>query len=118
MFSWFINLFKKKEAEVIAEVKAVEAAVEKKVEAVAEAAKCGCGRSPTGFCIGLHNLTDDAWATHPDNPVKFVVNPATPAETLFTSEETAAVPVKKARVKVAKADAEPKAKKPRAKKAK
>ena len=22
---------------------------------------CGCGRSATGFCTGLHELTDEEW---------------------------------------------------------
>ncbi len=22
---------------------------------------CGCGRSTSGFCTGLHNLTEDEW---------------------------------------------------------
>ena len=22
---------------------------------------CGCGRSPTGFCTGLHDLSDEEW---------------------------------------------------------
>lgn len=22
---------------------------------------CGCGRSPTGFCMGFHSLTDQEW---------------------------------------------------------
>jgi hypothetical protein len=35
-----------------------------------EPAKCGCGRSPTGNCVGLHALTTEAWAVHPDNPKK------------------------------------------------
>ena len=26
-----------------------------------EFGKCGCGRSPTGKCIGLHGLTEDDW---------------------------------------------------------
>jgi hypothetical protein len=26
-----------------------------------EFGKCGCGRSPTGKCIGLHSLTEDEW---------------------------------------------------------
>jgi hypothetical protein len=26
-----------------------------------EFGKCGCGRSPTGKCIGLHTLTEDEW---------------------------------------------------------
>ena len=33
-------------------------------------AKCGCGRSQTGFCVGLHSLTPEEWATHADNPAK------------------------------------------------
>ncbi len=32
------------------------------------APKCGCGRSPTGFCVGLHKLTPEQWATHDQNP--------------------------------------------------
>lgn len=32
--------------------------------------KCGCGRSPTGNCVGLHKLTADEWAVHADNPNK------------------------------------------------
>lgn len=32
--------------------------------------KCGCGRSASGFCVGLHKLTPEEWAAHPDNPVK------------------------------------------------
>ena len=35
-----------------------------------EPAKCGCGRSPTGFCVGLHKLTQEEWAVHADNPAK------------------------------------------------
>lgn len=34
--------------------------------------KCGCGRSPTGFCVGLHKLTAEEWAVHADNPKKTV----------------------------------------------
>ena len=32
--------------------------------------KCGCGRSQTGFCVGLHSLSSEEWATHADNPAK------------------------------------------------
>jgi hypothetical protein len=32
--------------------------------------KCGCGRSQTGFCVGLHSLTPEEWANHVDNPAK------------------------------------------------
>lgn len=35
-----------------------------------EPAKCGCGRSATGFCVGLHKLTAEEWAVHQDNPNK------------------------------------------------
>lgn len=24
--------------------------------------QCGCGRSPTGRCIGLHSLSEEQWA--------------------------------------------------------
>jgi hypothetical protein len=35
-----------------------------------EPARCGCGRSTTGFCVGLHKLTAEEWAAHPDNKSK------------------------------------------------
>jgi hypothetical protein len=41
-----------------------------------EPAKCGCGRSPTGLCVGLHKLTAEEWATHADNPSKPVAKAA------------------------------------------
>jgi CDGSH-type Zn-finger protein len=31
---------------------------------------CGCGRSSTGFCVGLHKLSEEEWAVHADNPNK------------------------------------------------
>jgi hypothetical protein len=31
---------------------------------------CGCGRSPSGFCVGLHKLSEEEWAKHEDNPNK------------------------------------------------
>ena len=42
-----------------------------KSEPAAEAPKpaaCGCGRSTTGFCVGLHRLSAEEWAVHQDNP--------------------------------------------------
>jgi hypothetical protein len=33
-------------------------------------AKCGCGRSSTGLCVGLHKLTEQEWADHDANPNK------------------------------------------------
>lgn len=26
-----------------------------------EFGKCGCGRSPTGYCVGFHGLSEDEW---------------------------------------------------------
>lgn len=40
------------------------------VNAIAEPTKCGCGRSPTGFCVGLHKLSEQEWSVHLDNPNK------------------------------------------------
>lgn len=63
-----------------------------------EPVKCGCGRSASGFCIGLHKLTPDEWAVHPDNPKK-VVPPAakapakkTPAKKKPAADKPAAKP--------------------------
>jgi len=42
-------------------------------------AKCGCGRSPTGFCVGLHKLSTDEWAVHADNPNMVIQLQPTPA---------------------------------------
>ena len=39
---------------------------ENRVEAISP--KCGCGRSPTGFCVGLHKLTAEEWAVSDQNP--------------------------------------------------
>lgn len=36
----------------------------------AKNATCGCGRSTVGHCIGLHKLSAEEWAVHPDNPQK------------------------------------------------
>ena len=70
-----------------------------------EPPKCGCGRSSTGYCVGLHKLSPEQWATSTDNP-DYVTKVVVPE------------PVKKPRTAakkpaVAKAPAE---KKPRAKK--
>jgi hypothetical protein len=48
-----------------------------------EPPKCGCGRSSTGFCVGLHKLSPEAWADHPNNPAtvgKIAAEPARPAK--------------------------------------
>lgn len=59
----------------VVETKPVEA-----VNAIAEPARCGCGRSPTGFCVGLHKLTSEEWSTHADNPNRAVPAPEVKVE--------------------------------------
>jgi len=74
---------------------------------VAEPAKCGCGRSVTGLCVGLHKLTPEEWATHADNPNKAPAKPAAKAPAKKQQFEKKAA--------VVKAPAKPKAPpKPRA----
>ena len=46
--------------------------VAKEVEPEPKAPTCGCGRSPTGNCVGLHKLTDEEWAVSDKNPNKVV----------------------------------------------
>ena len=114
----------------------LDAAAPYKVEApaVAEAikgpVKCGCGRSPTGYCVGHHALSDAAWAAHPDNKAKVEVvsdGSTWPFPTAGALEEKPVKPAVKAKsVRVKKTPAaitaaeKPAAKKPakpRAKKA-
>jgi hypothetical protein len=48
-----------------------------------EPPKCGCGRSATGYCVGLHKLSPEAWSSHPNNldmVGKIVAEPARPAK--------------------------------------
>ena len=48
-----------------------------------EPPRCGCGRSSTGYCVGLHKLTPEQWASHPNNPDmvgKILAEPAHPAK--------------------------------------
>jgi len=74
----------------------------------AEPPRCGCGRSSTGYCVGLHKLSPEAWASHPNNPDmvgKIVAEPAHPAK----KPRKAAAPKKPAAIK---APAKPRAKKP------
>jgi len=88
------------------EVKAsVAPAAEQAMEQTAvQPTKCGCGRSPTGFCVGLHKLTSEEWAVHVDNPnkpvteTKPVKKPRKPAAT-----KTAAAKAKSKKPAAAKA---------------
>jgi hypothetical protein len=76
----------------------------------ATAPQCGCGRSPTGFCVGLHKLTAEEWAVSDQNP-----NKASVADVTAGNKAAAVAKVKKAPVKKT-ADKKPAAKKAPAKK--
>jgi len=74
-----------------------------------EPPRCGCGRSSTGYCVGLHKLSPEAWASHPNNPDmvgKITAEPARP--TKKPAAKKTAAPKKPA---AAKAPAKPRAKK-------
>ena len=48
--------------------KTVDAENQTTADAASTLNKCGCGRSSTGFCVGLHQLSDEEWAVHEDHP--------------------------------------------------
>jgi hypothetical protein len=58
------------------------------------APQCGCGRSPTGFCVGLHKLTAEEWAVSDQNP-----NRVSAAEVTAQNKQKAVAKAKKAPVK-------------------
>ena len=60
----------------------------------ATAPQCGCGRSPTGFCVGLHKLTAEEWAVSDQNP-----NRVSAAEVTAQNKQKAVAKAKKAPVK-------------------
>ena len=74
------------------------------------APQCGCGRSPTGFCVGLHKLSAEEWAVSDQNPNKVSV-----ADVTAGNKAAAVAKVKKAPAKKT-ADKKPAAKKTSAKK--
>ena len=78
-----------------------------------EPAKCGCGRSSTGYCVGLHKLTAEEWATHPDNPAKPAVVKVSAKKKPAAKKETAAKkePAKKKPAAITAAPRKPRAKK-------
>lgn len=100
--------------------KPAEVAAPYKVEAPAlvaepkpEPAKCGCGRSTTGLCVGLHKLSDDEWAKHPDNKTVATATPKKAPAKKQQFEKKAAAPKAETKPKVApKAKAAGKAKAP------
>jgi len=101
----------KLEADAVAAVKTAEEKVAETLAKAATAAEvvkkgtCGCGRSPTGDCQGLHKLSDAEWAMHDLNPNKVQVAPVVvTADTPTAPEATPEVtPVKKPRAKKAAA---------------
>ena len=127
-----VNMFKKiakffmpyQKVEVTSNLKMVEEPVKEEViqsaEVIKGPVKCGCGRSPTGNCVGLHKLTEAEWAVHPDNKKPDANWPFPTAA--GTEEKKPAVKAKAARAKKAPVPAikaaEKPARKPRAKKAK
>ena len=99
----------------IAEIVKEEAVAEKKKK---EPPKCGCGRSSTGYCVGLHKLSDAEWAISDKNPNRVAVAPVVvTADTPSATVEAAPTP-KKARATKPKKTTETaeKPKKPKAKK--
>jgi hypothetical protein len=102
-------LYGEKVAEGKIHVKSADVAgSQNRVEATAP--QCGCGRSPTGFCVGLHKLTTEEWAMSDQNP-----NKASVADVTADNKAAAVAKVKKAPAKKT-ADKKPVAKKAPAKK--
>ena len=66
--------------------------------AAPEPAKCGCGRSASGLCVGLHKLTAEEWATHANNPNRVVAAKPrrTAAKPAVKAEKKPATPAIKA----------------------
>ena len=60
----------------------------------AAAPQCGCGRSPTGFCVGLHKLSAEEWAVSDQNP-----NKASVADVTAENKQKAVTKAKKAPAK-------------------
>jgi len=74
-----------------------------------EPPRCGCGRSSTGYCVGLHKLSPEAWASHPNNPDMVGKIEAEPARTAKKPAAKKTAATKKPAA--AKAPAKPRAKK-------
>jgi len=73
-------------------------------QAVKPPVSCGCGRSTTGECVGLHALTADQWVASDKNPNRVVATPVevapAPAKTpkaTAAKKKTAAKPAVKAK---------------------
>jgi hypothetical protein len=51
--------------------------------------KCGCGRSPTGYCVGFHGLSDQDWAEGKNQLVHNLLAGRTPVIEDMTDEARA-----------------------------
>jgi CDGSH-type Zn-finger protein len=92
---------------------AVKEEIKEEVAKVEEAVKCGCGRSPTGFCVGLHALSDAEWNKMQATEAKV----ATKVKTVAAKTKATATKVEAA-AKTAEAKVEKAAKTVRTKKTK
>jgi len=73
---------------------------EYRVESTAPDPKCGCGRSPTGSCVGLHKLTAEEWAVSDKNPNRVeAVAAVTAANKVKAAAQVKKEPAKKPAVK-------------------
>ena len=77
----------------------------------AAAPQCGCGRSPTGFCVGLHKLTAEEWAVSDQNPNKASVADVTAGNKAAAVAKVKKAPAKKTAAKPAAAKKAPAKKK-------
>ena len=77
----------------------------------ATAPQCGCGRSPTGFCVGLHKLTAEEWAVSDQNPNKASVADVTAGNKAAAVAKVKKAPAKKTAAKPAAAKKAPAKKK-------
>ena len=102
------------------EVASEQVAEPAKAPSKKEPPKCGCGRSSTGYCVGLHKLSDAEWAISDKNPNRVEVAPVVvTADSPSTAVEAAPAPKKARAAKPKKAtETAEKPKKPKAKKAK
>ena len=77
----------------------------------ATAPQCGCGRSPTGFCVGLHKLTAEEWAVSDQNSNKASVADVTAGNKAAAVAKVKKAPAKKTAAKPAVAKKAPAKKK-------
>ena len=79
-----------------------------------EPPKCGCGRSSTGFCVGLHKLSPEAWAAKQAtiNPGAVeIADKSAKKKSTFTRKAAEPKAVAKPKPAAIKAPAKPRAKK-------